>query len=104
VSESEEGKGRDLSRLVVGRAGRVVATGDAVEPFRVVGPDGGVVEPVSVFLRELRASGKAAGTLRSYSVDLLLTCCGGGGSWTPSASGGTGRRGSRRGTSAAGSS
>ena len=71
MSESGEGKGRDLSRLVVGRAGRVVATGDAVEPFRVIGPDGGVVEPVSVFLRELRASGKAAGTLRSYSVDLL---------------------------------
>jgi hypothetical protein len=57
VSESVEEKGRDLSRLVVSRAGRVVATGDAVEPFRVVGPGGDVVEPVSVFLRDLLDGG-----------------------------------------------
>jgi hypothetical protein len=71
VNESEEGKGRDLSRLVVSRAGRLVTTGDAVEPYRVAGPDGEVVEPVSVFLRDLLASGKSKSTLRSYSVDLL---------------------------------
>jgi integrase len=71
VSESGEEKGRDLSRLVVGRAGRVAATGDAVEPFRVVGPDGGVVEPVSVFLRDLLAAGRSGSTLRSYAGDLL---------------------------------
>ena len=53
------------------RAGRLVTTGDAVEPYRVVGPDGEVVEPVSVFLRDLLASGKSKSTLRSYSVDLL---------------------------------
>jgi integrase len=71
VNESGEEKGRDLSRLVVSRAGRLVTTGDAVEPYRVVGPDGEVVEPVSLFLRDLLASGKSKSTLRSYSVDLL---------------------------------
>lgn len=48
-----------------------MATGDAHEPYRVVGPGGGIVEPVSVFLRDLLASGKSESTLRSYSVDLL---------------------------------
>jgi hypothetical protein len=71
VIESDEEQGRDLSRLVVARAGRLVATGDAHEPYRVVGPGGEVVEPVSVFLRDLLASGKSESTLRSYSVDLL---------------------------------
>jgi site-specific recombinase XerD len=71
VIESREEQGRDLSRLVVSRAGRLVATGDDREPYRVVGPDGVVAEPVSVFLRDLLASGKSAATLRSYAVDLL---------------------------------
>ena len=48
-----------------------MVTGDDREPYRVVGADGGVVEPVSVFLRDLLASGKSAATLRSYAVDLL---------------------------------
>jgi len=48
-----------------------VATGDDREPYRVVGPDGVAAEPVSVFLRDLLASGKSAATLRSYAVDLL---------------------------------
>jgi hypothetical protein len=71
VIESDEEQGRDLSRLVVSRAGRLVATGDAHEPYQVVGPGGEVVEPVSIFLRDLLASGKSESTLRSYSVDLL---------------------------------
>ena len=71
MSESGEEQGRDLSRLVVGRAGRVVATGDAVEPFRVIGPGGEVVEPVSAFLRDLLAAGRSGSTLRSYAGDLL---------------------------------
>ena len=69
--ESDEEQGRDLARLVVSRAGRLVATGDTHEPYRVVGPGGEIVEPVSVFLRDLLASGKSESTLRSYSVDLL---------------------------------
>jgi len=71
VIESDEEQGRDLSRLVVSRAGRLVATGDAREPYRVAGPGGEIVEPVPVFLRDLLASGKSESTLRSYSVDLL---------------------------------
>ena len=69
--ESDEERGRDLSRLVVSRAGRLVTTGDVHEPYRVVGPGGEIVEPVSAFLRDLLASGKSESTLRSYSVDLL---------------------------------
>jgi hypothetical protein len=69
--ESGEGHGRDLSGLVVSRSGWLVATGDDREPYRVAGPDGVVAEPVSVFLRDLLASGKSAATLRSYAVDLL---------------------------------
>ena len=69
--ESGEEQGRDLARLVVSRAGRLVTTGDAHEPYRVIGPGGEIVEPVSVFLRDLLASGKSESTLRSYSVDLL---------------------------------
>jgi len=63
--------GRDLSRLVVSRAGGLVATGDDRDPYQLVGPAGQVVEPVSVFLRELQATGRSAATLRSYGVDLL---------------------------------
>lgn len=61
--ESGEEKARDLSALVVSRAGRLVATGDDREPYRVVGPDGLDTEPVSVFLRDLLASGKSASPL-----------------------------------------
>jgi hypothetical protein len=71
VIESAGEQRRDLSALTVSRTGRVVATGDDREPYRVVGAGGDVVEPVSVFLRDLLASGKSAATLRSYAVDLL---------------------------------
>lgn len=63
--------GRDLSRLVVARWGRLVETGDRYEPYRFVGADGVVVEPVAVFFQELLAAGKAAATVRSYGMDLL---------------------------------
>jgi hypothetical protein len=69
VLESESG--RDLFRLVVSRAGGLLATGDEREPYRLVDPVGQVVEPVSVFLRELHAMGRSAATLRSYGMDLL---------------------------------
>ena len=68
--ESER-SGRDLSRLVVSRAGGLVATGDEREPYRLIDPAGLVVEPVAVFLRELLAMGRSAATLRSYGMDLL---------------------------------
>jgi hypothetical protein len=70
VIESEE-NGRDLASLVVPRSGRLVATGEHAEPYRLLDADGVVVEPVAVFLRELLASGRSAATLRSYGMDLL---------------------------------
>src|SRR5258708_9980003 len=48
-----------------------MTTGDDREPYRVLGPDGDVAEPVSVFLRDLLVSGKSAATLRSYAVERL---------------------------------
>ncbi len=47
------------------------ATGDEREPYRLIDPDGHVVEPVAVFLRELLAVGRSTATLRSYGMDLL---------------------------------
>jgi site-specific recombinase XerD len=70
VIEGEEAA-RDLSRLVVPAAGRLVATGDRYEPFRMVDADGLVVEPVTAFFRDLLAAGRAAATVRSYGMDLL---------------------------------
>jgi integrase len=67
----ESGSARDLSRLVVSRAGGLVATGDEREPYRLIDPAGLAVEPVSIFLRELQAMGRSAATLRSYGMDLL---------------------------------
>lgn len=67
-----EGAGRDLGGLVVPGVGGLAETrGVAGEPYRLVDAAGVVVEPVSVFFRELLASGRSAGTVRSYGMDLL---------------------------------
>ena len=71
--ESEEEKKRDLSRLVVLRTARLVTTGDAHEPYRVVGPGGEVVEPVSVFLRDMLAAGRSGSTLRRRIVNARIS-------------------------------
>ncbi|WP_327113380.1 site-specific integrase [Nocardia sp. NBC_01730] len=68
--ESEENT-RDLAGLVVPRSGRLIATGEESEPYRLLDSRGAVVAPVEVFLRELLAAGRAAPTLRSYGMDLL---------------------------------
>jgi len=62
---------RDLSVLVVPQAGRVVATDDAWEPYRLVDADGVAVEPVAAYLRDLQAADRSAATARSYGLDLL---------------------------------
>ena len=67
----EEDWPRDLSSLAVPAAGALVETGDPWEPYRLSGPDGGRVDPVSEFLRDLQASGRPATTQRSYSLALL---------------------------------
>lgn len=66
-----EGVGGDPSSLFVHRAGRLVATGEEWEPYRLLDADSAVVEPVAMFLRELLAAGRSTATLRSYGMDLL---------------------------------
>ena len=67
----EENLDRDLVRLVVPRVGRLLETGNPVEPYRLVDGQGEVVEPVMVYFRELQAASRSAATLRSYGMDLL---------------------------------
>jgi site-specific recombinase XerD len=62
---------RDLASLVVLADGRLEATGDPWEPYRLLSPDGGVVGPVAVYLSDLQAAGRSEGTQRSYGMDLL---------------------------------
>jgi hypothetical protein len=62
---------RDLGALVVPQAGRVVATEDAWEPYRLVDVDGIAVESVVAYLRDLQAADRSAATARSYALDLL---------------------------------
>jgi len=49
----------------------MVFTGDEREPYHLIAPAGHIVEPVSVFLRDLQAMGRSSATLRSYVMDLL---------------------------------
>src|SRR6266536_5602805 len=62
---------RDLIAVIVPRAGSVQRTGDPWEPFRLIGPEGAVVAPAVVYLRELQACGRPENTLRSYAIALL---------------------------------
>ena len=62
---------RDLSVMVVTQVGRLVATGDRCEPYRLVDAEGVVVEAALVWFRELQAAGRSEATLRSYGMDLL---------------------------------
>jgi site-specific recombinase XerD len=61
----------DRATLVVPQVGRLVATGEEWEPYRLLEPDGVPVDAVSAYLRELQAAGRSAATLRSYGMDLL---------------------------------
>jgi hypothetical protein len=70
VIESEE-NGRDLVGIVVHRVGRLLATGELGEPYRLVDASDAVVVPAAAFFRELLAAGRSAATLRSYGMDLL---------------------------------
>ena len=62
---------RDLAALVVPLAGSVQDTGDMFVPYRLADVAGAAVEPVSAFLAELQASGRAEATLKSYCKALL---------------------------------
>lgn len=61
----------DRATAVVPQAGRLVATGDVWEPYRLLDAHGVKVESVSIYFRELQAAGRSATTVRSYGMDLL---------------------------------
>ena len=71
VDEEQRSLSCDLATMVVPQAGRLFATDDPWEPYRLVDADGLAVESVSAFFRELQATGKSAATARSYGMDLL---------------------------------
>jgi hypothetical protein len=60
-----------LAGLWIPQRGRLVATGDPWEPYRLVDGIAGKVEAVSAYFAELQASSRSAATLRSYGMDLL---------------------------------
>ena len=66
-----QGEFRDLAVLVVAAWGRVEATGDPWEPYRLLDPAGQPVDAVRSYLAHLQAAGRATATQRSYGMDLL---------------------------------
>jgi integrase len=62
---------RDLAGLVVPLAGRLVATGDRWEPFRLLDGDGVSVDAAGAYFGHVQAAGRAESTVRSYGMDLL---------------------------------
>ena len=63
--------GFDPAGLAVPLAGRLIATGDQWEPYRLVDADGAVVDCVGAYFGHLQAAGRAELTVRSYGTDLL---------------------------------
>jgi site-specific recombinase XerD len=61
----------DLAGLVVPFAGRLVATGEQWEPYRLVDGDGVSVEAARAYFGHLQASARSEPTIRSYGLDLL---------------------------------
>ena len=64
-------QGTDVAGLVVPLAGRLVATGDRWEPYRLVDAAGAAVGPVGAYFGHLLAAGRAELTIRSYGMGLL---------------------------------
>ena len=61
----------DLAALVVPQTGRLIATGDRYEPYRLIDGDGVGVAAATAYFRDLLAAGRAESTVRSYGMDLL---------------------------------
>jgi hypothetical protein len=68
----QEDPGRDLAGLVVPLAGRLVATGDGWEPYRLLDAGGVSVGAAGAYFGHLQAAGRSELTIRSYGMDLLL--------------------------------
>ena len=60
---------RDLAALVVPQVGPAGGHGDRYEPYRLLDPDGAVVEAAAAYFRDLLAAGRAESTVRSYGLD-----------------------------------
>jgi integrase len=67
----QEEPGRDLAGLVVPLAGRLAATGDRWEPYRLLDPGGAGVAAAGAYFGHLQAAGRSELTVRSYGMDLL---------------------------------
>jgi site-specific recombinase XerD len=67
----QEEPGRDLATLVVPLAGRLVATGDRWEPYRLLDAGGVRVVAAGAYFGHLQAAGRSELTIRSYGMDLL---------------------------------
>jgi hypothetical protein len=67
----QEEPGRDLAGLAVPLAGRLVATGDRWEPYRLVDAGGVSVPAAGAYFGHLQAAGRSELTIRSYGLDLL---------------------------------
>jgi hypothetical protein len=61
----------DLAGLVVPLAGRLVATGDRWEPYRLLDSGGVAIEAARAYFGHLQAAGRSEPTIRSYGLDLL---------------------------------
>lgn len=70
-SEQEPLSACDRATTVVPQAGRLVATGELWEPYRLLDAEGVAVEAVSSYFKELQAAGLSPATVRSYGMDLL---------------------------------
>jgi site-specific recombinase XerD len=71
VMTGDDELSRDLAALAVPQDGRMVATGDRYEPYRLVDADGVVAAGAAAFFRDLLAAGRSESTVRSYGMDLL---------------------------------
>ena len=61
----------DRALLFAPQVGRVMATGNEWEPWRLLDAEEMMVGVVSEWLAELQATGRSPATLRSYAMDLL---------------------------------
>ena len=61
----------DRAAIVVPLVGQLTSTGEELEPYRLLGPTGAVVQAVSEWFADLQAAGRSTATLRSYGLDLL---------------------------------
>jgi hypothetical protein len=59
-----------ISGVLTELSGSLAETVDVWKQYCLTDPDGGRVEPVAEFLRDLEAGGRPATTQRSYAVNL----------------------------------